>query len=46
MIALELLIGGSYPKSGRGVTLRKFFVNSSESFDAADQLLLYIIGSQ
>jgi len=38
MIALELMIGGSYPKSGNGVTLAKFLESSSASFEAVGQL--------
>ena len=41
MIALELMIGGSYPSSGNGVTLAKFLESSSASFEAIDQLLDY-----
>jgi len=38
MIPLELMIGGSYPKSGNGVTLAKFLESSSVSFEAISQL--------
>jgi hypothetical protein len=39
MIAFELMIGGSYPNSGSGVTLAKFLESSSASLEADDQLL-------
>jgi hypothetical protein len=39
MIAFELMIGGSYPKSGSGVTLSKFLESSLASLEADDQLL-------
>lgn len=39
MIALELMIGGSYPSSGNGVTLAKFLESSSASFEAIGQPL-------
>jgi hypothetical protein len=41
MIALELMIGGSYPNSGSGVTFSKFLESSSASFEADDQLLVH-----
>jgi hypothetical protein len=39
MIALELRIGGSYPRPGNGVTLSRFLESSFASFDATSQPL-------
>jgi len=34
-------MGGSYPKSGNGVTLAKFLESSSASFEAMSQLYVH-----
>jgi hypothetical protein len=41
MIALELMIGGSYPNSGNGVTLARFIESSSANFEAMSQLAVH-----